>query len=429
MIPLKYIDNVLILVGFAFLVGSLNASLTTFDSSVGGANSSGNLNIQVFSMAIYVPTVFLILYRIERFLGLIRNNLILFLFFLIPLFSIFWSIVPELSARRVIALTGTTLFISYTTIAVSPERAMRLLAAVFGITAISSLVFALALPGLGTHEAGPYVGVWRGVFAHKNRLGGMMVLAVVTIFLCPKHTKNELIAARIGIVTAALLIIMSQSKTALLIFLFLTLILPVMNWLSGKRSRSLERAVFVLLFGIIFASLLAKNTDTILEFLGKDITLTGRTGTWQLAWDNIHERPILGHGYRVFWSDKSPGRLVGIESWRDKISHSHNTYLDLMLDFGFFGFVWFLLILAIFLRRVSRILYFHKDSIAIWMLAFAAYMIVVGITEKTVFEQSDVVWAVFILSVFYLSPRSRRETPSTKQRIQSLLYNQMSTSS
>lgn len=416
MIPLKYIDNVLVFVGFAFLTGCLDASLTTFDSTVGGANSSGNLNIQLFSMAIYVPTVFLIFYRLEKFLALIQRNILLFLFFLIPLFSISWSIAPELTGRRVIALTGTTLFVCYAAIALTPERAVRILSAVFGTIAVICLVFALALPGLGTHEAGPYAGVWRGLFGHKNRLGGMMVLAVVTIYLCPKHNKKEVLLSRICLPIALFLVFMSESKTALLILVCLSFIIPALFWMSGRGSRSLERALFVSLFGIIITSIVVKNTTDILEILGKDPTLTGRTETWELAWDNVLERPAFGYGYRVFWSDKSPARLGSVEGWRDKISHSHNTYLDLMLDLGFVGFFCFLIVLWIFMRRLSRVLYFRKNSVAIWMLAFVAYMVVVGITERTVLEQSDIVWAIFILSTFFLSYEIRRETSSESEQ-------------
>lgn len=410
MIPLKYIDNLLVFVGFAFLTGALNASLTTFDSTVGGANSAGNVNMQIFSMAIYVPTVFLIFYRIEKFLSLMYRNLFLFLFFLIPIFSIFWSIAPDLTGRRIIALTGTTLFISYVAIALTPERAIRILSAAFGAIAIVCLVFALALPGLGTHEAGPYAGVWRGLFGHKNRLGGMMVLAAVTIYLCPKYNKRERFFSWLGIFIAIFLVIMSESKTALVILVFLSMIIPILFWLSGRGRKSIERSIFVFFIGIIATSILAKNTADIFELLGKDTTLTGRTETWEMAWDNVLERPFFGYGYRVFWSDKSPARLGSVEGWRDKISHSHNTYLDLLLDLGFFGFMGFLIILCIFVSRISKILYSKKDSITIWMLAFVSYMVVVGITERTVLEQSDIVWAVFVLSTFFLSNESQRKT-------------------
>jgi len=409
MIPMKYIDNVLVFVAFTFLTGALNASLTTFDSTVGGANSAGNLNMQMFSMAIYVPTVFLIFYRIEKFVNLVRNNLLLFLFFLLPLFSVFWSIAPELSARRIIAFTGTTLFICYTAIALTPERVIRILAVAFAAIAIVCVVFAVALPGLGTHEAGPYAGVWRGLFTHKNRLGGMMVLAAVTLFLCPKYSRNEKRASNICIAIAVFLVVMSQSKTALLAFFVLSTSILALLWLAGRRSKSFERAIFVFLFGAISVSLLANNSTQILEMLGKEPTLTGRTDTWELAWDNVKNRPLLGHGYRVFWSDRSPARLGNFEGWRDNISHSHNTYLDLLLDLGFVGFLSFLFIIVVFIRKMSHIIYEKKDRSAIWMISFVIYMIFVGITEKTVLEQSDIVWSIFILSIFIVSREKRTQ--------------------
>lgn len=406
MIPFRYIDKALAFIGFTFLIGALNALLTTFDSTIGGADSSGNLKIQIFSMMIYVPSVFLIVHRLGRFLHLVSINIVIFLFLLLPIFSIFWSIAPDITMRRVIALVGTTIFISYIAIALTPVQALRVLATAFGAIALVSLIFAIALPGLGTHEAGPYAGVWRGLFAHKNRLGGMMTLAAATIAVCPKHNRKEIILGRICFMTAFFLVVMSQSKTALVILFCFLFLVPITNWASGRGLRTLERLIFAVIVAAACLTVLVQYTDDILEVLGKDATLTGRTETWSMAWDNVLDRPLLGYGYRVFWTDKSPARLAAVESWRDKISHSHNTYLDLALDLGFFGVVGFFIVISIFLVRLSKKIRKERDNTNLWMAIFTAYMLIVGITERSILEQSDIVWSVFILSYFYLSMKS-----------------------
>ncbi len=403
MIPFKYIDQTLAFLGFAFLIGSLNALLTTFDSSVGGANSSGNLKIQMFSMMIYGPTAFLIVYRLGRFLHLFSQNIIIFLFLGLPIFSVFWSIAPDVSIRRIIALTGTMLFIAYISISLTPERALRVLATTFGIVALVSFAFAVALPGIGTHESGPYAGVWRGMFAHKNKLGGMMALGAATIMVCPKYNQKEVILGFLCALIAVLLVVMSQSKTALVILCTLAVLIPLIHWVSGRGLRTLERIVLVSTILIVGITAAVQHRDEIFSSLGKDATLTGRTDTWSLAWENFLDRPVFGHGYRVFWSDKSPARLSATESWRDKISHSHNTYLDLALDLGLLGVIGFLAVLMLFMKRLSRRIREKKDKVNLWMVIFAAYMLVVGITERSILEQSDIVWSIFVLSFFYLS--------------------------
>ena len=54
MIPLRWIDRPFALFGLLFFIGAFHASITTFDESVGGANSAGNLNVQLLSGTIYL---------------------------------------------------------------------------------------------------------------------------------------------------------------------------------------------------------------------------------------------------------------------------------------------------------------------------------------------------------------------------------------
>ena len=403
MIPFRYIDRFLIFFGFVFLTGALQAMLTTFDSTTGGVNSSGNRNIQIVSIIIYVPTIFLIVHRIEAFFNLVSKNIVLFIFLSLPVFSVFWSLAPDVTARRVSALIGTMLFISYAAVALSPQQALRTMAVAFGAVALGCLVFAVALPGIGTHEAGPYAGVWRGLYHHKNKFGGMMTLAATTIVICPKYSKAEILSGRICASIAVFLVFMSQSKTALVMLVCILLAVPAVHWVSGRGRRTLERIFVVAFLGSVLIAIAVQNTSNILQMLGKDETLTGRTETWNMAWDRVLDRPILGYGYRVFWTDKSPARLGAVEGWRDDISHAHNSYLDLALDLGFVGVGGFIVIVFIFTKRLTGVILKRKDPISLWMFTFMLYMFVVGITGRSILEQSEIVWAIFILSYMYLS--------------------------
>jgi hypothetical protein len=49
-------------------------------------------------------------------------------------------------------------------------------------------------------------------------------------------------------------------------------------------------------------ALLATDPGWVLDLLGKDQTLTGRTDLWPLVIDSIAERPMLDWGYRAFSS-------------------------------------------------------------------------------------------------------------------------------
>jgi exopolysaccharide production protein ExoQ len=78
----------------------------------------------------------------------------------------------------------------------------------------------------------------------------------------------------------------------------------------------------------------------ILDWLGKDATLTGRTWLWEWADREIAAHPALGTGYQAFWQE---GNWRAEEIWfhdlkSDKTGyHFHNTYLQVAVDLGLAG--------------------------------------------------------------------------------------------
>ena len=81
MIPLSKIDSVVAFLGLLLFVGALEATLTSFDPTVGGATSVGNIKLQLTSGVVYLATFCLILARIEKFLFLVIRILFFLLFY------------------------------------------------------------------------------------------------------------------------------------------------------------------------------------------------------------------------------------------------------------------------------------------------------------------------------------------------------------
>ena len=68
--------------------------------------------------------------------------------------------------------------------------------------------------------------------------------------------------------------------------------------------------VCILLLGAlsVAAVMIVATPDLLFSLLGKDATLTGRTGIWSAVIDSIAKRPLLGYGYQAFWL--APGRRI-----------------------------------------------------------------------------------------------------------------------
>jgi len=129
----------------------------------------------------------------------------------------------------------------------------------------------------------------------------------------------------------------------------------------------------------ILPTLQASPVEMILERFGKDSTLTGRTGLWNHAGEQIAKEPWLGVGHGGFWRyNSSP--LVQMMIFEDyhkdpwQTFNFHNTYYEIAVHQGYIGLA--LVVIAIIwtqgliLRGVLRFatmpyIFFLAQSIAV----------------------------------------------------------------
>ena len=118
----------------------------------------------------------------------------------------------------------------------------------------------------------------------------------------------------------------------------------------------------------------------LVTFLGKDISLSGRTQIWQQAMDRMHGwHWIIGNGYGSGYNYRLGTALNGrfVES-------VHNQYLENLTDFGIVGSVFFFLIFFVVLKSISWVTYqeiFSKRIVTGALLA----LIVMGIASSYTF--------------------------------------------
>ncbi len=326
--------------------------------------------------------------------AILHSPMIVFLIVL-AFVSCSWSIDPDVTARRAVAVTFTTL----AGIAIAarydwPELA-ETLGAAYAILAVISFLISLLVPDIGRMKE-LFPGAWRGVFFDKNGLGDAMALGVA-IFLSAALLVPRRRWIWLGFATLALgLILLTTSKTSLV---SLTIgVASLMLVVLARRGPAM--AVIMTFMGVLALGLLAGlivfDSDALLGLVGKDATLTGRSQIWTALLRQIHTRPWTGFGYGAVWTDESGwGPLAWIiHDAKFRPNHSHNSWLEIWLGLGYVGLAaWAVLFVQTLALAVVGI---YRSRGAYLALPFVIVYGLMSLTESVTFVYNDLVWVVFV---------------------------------
>ena len=174
-------------------------------------------------------------------------------------------------------------------------------------------------------------GNWRNCF-----YGGIIILDTFILY----HTATR--GAILGFVTAILLIS------------FLIVLLEKKKLIFKKISWGILLGTLILVGGfIVFKnSNFIKDSEVLNRFATislEETTTKSRFMIWNMAWQGVKEKPILGWGQEnfnyVFNKNYDP-RMYGQEEWFDR---THNVFLDWLIAGGFLGLLTYLFLFGTFL--------------------------------------------------------------------------------
>jgi O-antigen ligase len=368
-------------------------------------------------------TFALIVAYLPKILRLVRNRLqiIVLLTFLAYIFlSFIWSDLPISSLKSLQNLLRITLFGVYFGTRYTIREQLNYLAWALGIGAVLSIFTVFVFPGYGImgSEFSPVgnlvseranAGTWKGVYGHKNSLGRAMVLgSLVFITLCTCRTSRSRFQSTAKMIIllsltliALVLIVGSSSKTSIAMFVFLLISIPVYTQILVLKDTKFAFSFF-LGFLLLSSSLLffIENYVSIVESFGRDPTLTGRLGVWQGALQAIQLRPVLGYGYGGFWDTDYAWLVWDQAGWFPK--HSHNGFLDLLLDLGWLGFLFFLISYFLIIFQSLILLRRVKSIEACWPILYMTFFFVANLTESSIFRQ-NFTWIIYVALLISVS--------------------------
>ncbi|MDP4302815.1 O-antigen ligase family protein [Leptothrix discophora] len=299
-----------------------------------------------------------------------RVNPALWLFLLLALLSLAWSIDPGLSARRLYRLaTVVMVCVALGLAGWQAHRFQQVLRPALTLLLAGSLLFGLLRPDLAVHAqtAAELAGAWRGLASHKNGLGSLAGLGLLLWLHAGLTRQTRVLPALAGGALALACLLLSRSSTALVAMLVAACWLVLARHWPRSGRGALALGVAVATAALLLAALGLIDVlpgaswlgSPIAAITGKDESLTGRTGIWALVVEHAQRRPLLGAGFGAYWVP-SPGdgneageivrQLQGFYP-----ASAHNGYLDVLHDLGWSGLLLLLAYLSLHVRDSLRL--------------------------------------------------------------------------
>ncbi len=327
--------------------------------------------------------------------------LILFWFCLVSLFSFD----PATAFRRIVY---AFLVCGCANAALLLPRDSRDFARVLAIGTIVVLLLnyfaVLAIPSVGVHGTNEVeaalAGDWRGIFGHKNAAAAGMVYLVLLGLYLRKASYPRL--GSLVAVLATVFLLFAGGKTA-------TAMLPtvlLIGWLFEhcKPLRGLLTVGLVIAMNVILIGLSSSpSISSLLASLGIDATFTGRSAIWAFALARVSEAPIIGYGFELLWGSQFLHNVT-TESWAYLAAHSHNSFLETLLNGGFPALILMIVWLLILpLRDAGKAFATHNDpALSRLFLRIWIFSIFLAGLENLFFVNNGPLWFTMLIAVFGL---------------------------
>ncbi|HTX16010.1 MAG TPA: O-antigen ligase family protein [Candidatus Baltobacteraceae bacterium] len=387
----KFIEG-LILGGGAFL---LSGGLQVVFASGRDVAADGDKRFEAILAVLYFAVFLIGLIHFRRSCWAALHTPALIGLLILACTSAAWATFPGVVLRRTIGVAGTTLFGIVMGAGLNASEQLRLLRWVFRIAAALSLAMVILSPrhGISTSLEG---GGWRGIFNHKNGLGGAMALALLIEWLVPTRALLSRISKAVFLCLYCVLLVFSDSITALIAGILTFAILYAFRIFRRQYKIPLPALLGA---ALVIGGFFLANPGAVTGAFGRSSDITGRTELWHWVVQMIGRRPMLGYGFSGFWGGGSPeyAMIVRMIGWNPM--YSHDGYLEIMLSLGVAGLLLFVWFMATGLRRAVHQAETGESVYDLWPLAFLIYFLIHNLGECTILWQNCLEWAICVAVV------------------------------
>ncbi len=253
--------------------------------------------------------------------------------------SILWADSPDYALRRTIfaAIVLVTPLIAIRQIGVA--TAYRLFVGVLAAIVAADLVAVMIWPE-ATHAATEWYagldGDWKGLHTQKNSTGAVAGALLIVALSGAFYRGSPWSLA--GAALAVLLLVGSQSKTAIIVSLVAVAVgFAFTHSTRGSPTRAVVITAVVALAAAAAVAVAFAGNEVWERFWNPE-NFTGRMEIWRLLLQYSSEHFWLGSGFGSFWRIGSDGPALTMSGgWAAQSPNGHNGYLDLQAELGFIG--------------------------------------------------------------------------------------------
>lgn len=366
---------------------------------------------KIMQAVVFLLLVFFLFINFQDTVKRVRVSRICKALILVILLSILLSPDPVLTFRFLVStvaiLLPIYLFYIYLGKYVLVETMLKLV--VFIVFA--NIAYCIFFPEYARMTAN-HDGSWRGMFVHKNISGAFFAVSSIFLYSLISFTRSiNRYVIYTALTASIILTIVSLSMTAILalgVGFSSFLVLSYLGIVHNKTKRAML-LVFYLISTVFLVFSISHYYETILVALGRDPTLTGRTGLWEVLLDASSQRPLLGYGVGYFHRPEVMHKFSIDFGWEAKSTHS--SYLDLLLGIGgiglslFITFVVSILISALLNARSGS----YINKLIFGLISCIISILSVGAASSGVFLGNSIHWALLAACLCVIS---EYESPS-----------------
>lgn len=368
------------------------SSLSRLASSGG---KPGFMGYVVFPGIAFSIVLWLIAMNGRRIASQLLQTKMIALLAVLAVCSALWSQDPFRSAYNGAFYCIETLFACYLIQKFDTEEILSLVMMTGGVLCVLGLILMLLFPQFAIVHGPLHPGSWKGVFGDRTTAGKILVFLLSPAISFRRRPFSHRRVAYIAL--ASLMMFMAQATTARIVLLLYIALMASMS-LSNKFGRRSALLIFgtVLTATAIIVCIGLPYLPQVLEGMGKNATLTGRTGIWGLLLRSIAKRPLLGYGYAAFWEGIKGESANVILATHWIFGYAHNGIIEICLQLGLVGTAVFFVTLVQAVRNAWFCLRSRCSTGVEWFIGLIALTIFYNIDECTV------LWPIDLLSILYV---------------------------
>jgi exopolysaccharide production protein ExoQ len=398
-------------IAWLLIVGSRHVSAWLGTSPVGSPDQymeGSPVDRNIYALLL-VAAIAVLVGRRAAIAKIVQKNWPIVLFVVYCAISVLWSDYPDVALKRWVKSLGDYAMVLIVLTERDRAHALkRVLASVGFVLLPLSVLFIKYYPDLGRAYATRWSGTqfFVGVASDKNMLGMVCLVLgfgaawrALEAWRGPRRQRNKTLLVHGTILAMAIwLLNLSDSKTSLSCFVATTALIAVHMFVKAARKRVVVNAMVAVVVLSSFSVLFLGIGGGVLQSMGRNPTLTGRTEIWE----NLLKVPInrfLGTGFESFWLGERLERLWTIQIVAG-INEAHNGYLETYLNLGWIGVTFLAVLIWTGYKNVLRLL--EKDPVEGRLrLGFFVIVVVYNFTEAA-FRSTDLVWIAFLFAVVAL---------------------------